>query len=326
VRRLEEAGCEIAAVDLRPFLEAGRLLYEGGFLAERYAAVGPWVDEHLDEIDPVVGPIISAGGHIPAHRLAADIARLALLAHECDAVLANVGACSLLLPTAPDHPTLAEVASDPVGRNARLGRYTSFVNLLDYCAVSVPAGEVDGLPFGVSLIGPAWSDVVQADLAVLVTGEAIERPDPNQLLPALPSLPLAVVGAHLSGQPLNAQLTDRGGRLLRATSTAPMYRLLALDTVPPKPGLVRVDDGTGAAIELEVWALPPVGFAEVVAGLPRPMVVGPVTLGDGTEVTGFMCEPAAAAGSTDITSYGGWRAYLASGERRQPVVAKRSAN
>jgi allophanate hydrolase len=313
--RLSAAGCEVVGVDLGPFLAAGRLLYEGGFLAERHAAVGAWVDAHPDDVDPVVGPIITGAGRIGGSDLAADTDRLRLLAREAHAVLAGVGACSLVLPTTPFHPTIAEVMADPVATNGRLGRYTTFVNLLDLCAVSVPVDPVDGLPFGVSLIGPAWSDVVQADLAARLvdptSGADATRPT---ALPGLSSFPLAVAGAHLSGQPLNHQLTDRGGRLRRATVTAPSYRLVALDTEPPKPGLVRVAGGVGDAIEVEVWDLPPTGLASLLAQLPPPMTFGPVTLADGTVVTGFLCEPAGLEGAADITAYGGWRAFRAAGD------------
>jgi allophanate hydrolase len=322
VGKLEAAGCTPVAVSIETFLEAGQLLYRGGFVAERYAAVGAWVDQHPDEVDPVVGPIISAAGSLPAFLLAADIERVCGLKQTAEAVMAAVGAYSLLLPTAPFHPTIAEVAADPVGVNSRLGRYTTFVNLLDMCAVSVPAGRVDGLPFGVSFIGPAWSDLIQADLArKLEEGDADGPPgsgddDPPATLGrrrvAPPTLRLAVVGAHLTGQPLNHQLTDRGARRVGSTTTAPEYHLYALATEPPKPGLVRVaTGGAGAPIDVEVWELPPVGFADFVAAIPPPMVIGSVRLEDGTSAAGFLCEPIALEGAEDITAYGGWRAYLA---------------
>jgi allophanate hydrolase len=317
VQRLRDRGCNTVEIDLDPFLEAGQLLYQGAFVAERYAAVGPWVDAHLDAVDPVVGPLISAAGMIPASGLAADIDRLGQLAASTEAQLTAVGADSLILPTAPFHPTLAEVAEDPIGINSRLGRYTTFVNLLDLCALSVPAGTVEGLPFGVSLIGPAWSELVQIELGRRLEGDPPAN-DPAGTRPidqpgiAPPSMALVVVGAHLSGQPLNHQLTDRGGRLARTTSTAPLYEFYVLETDPPKPGLVRLGaDRPGFSIEVEVWDLPPVGFADLVASLPTPMAVGPVTLLDGSQVTGFLCEPVALVGASDITGYGGWRAYLA---------------
>jgi allophanate hydrolase len=293
VRRLARAGAEILPIDLTPFSEAATLLYEGAFVAERYTAVGDFVDKHsgAPDLDPTVARIITAARDVPAHRLFADQDRLAELRTRAMAGLADADA--LLLPTAPGHPTLAEVAADPLGANTRLGRFTNSTNLLDMCGIAVPAGQVSGLPFGVMLVGPAFTDDRVAAIARLLA----------------PTVRLAVVGAHLSGQPLNAELVALGARLVTAIRTAPGYRLYALDTTPPKPGLVRVPEG-GSAIEAEVWELPAEGLGTLVAALPRPMAIGGVDLADGTRVPGFLCEPAATAGARDITSYGGWRAFL----------------
>lgn len=124
---------------------------------------------------------------------------------------------------------------------------------------------------------------------------------------------LAVVGAHLSGQPLNHELTDRGAVLIRTCSTAPIYRLYALETVPPKPGLIRVgpDDQSAGAIEVEVWQLDPAAFGDFVDHVPAPLTIGRVVLSDESEVAGFLCEPIAARRAKDITPLGGWRAHLA---------------
>ncbi|WP_210505515.1 hypothetical protein [Naasia sp. SYSU D00057] len=123
-----------------------------------------------------------------------------------------------------------------------------------------------------------------------------------------PDVLLAVAGAHLTGQPLNAQLTDRGATLVEETTTAPGYRLFALDTVPPKPGVVRVRSG-GAALTVEVWRLSAAAFGDFVAALPQPMAIGQVELADGRLVRGFLVEPIAVEGAEDITEYGGWRQY-----------------
>ncbi|WP_327179546.1 allophanate hydrolase [Streptomyces sp. NBC_01335] len=312
--RLADAGAELLEVDLAPFTEAAAMLYEGAFVAERYTAVGDFVDAHADatDLDPTVAGIISGAGDIPAHRLCADLERLSVLR---DRALASLGdADALLLPTTPGHPTLAEVAADPLGANARLGRFTNSTNLFDLAAVAVPAGEVDGLPFGVMLIGPAFTDERLVRVAGLLTtppprlGRVVEVP-PVGRTTLLPQHDLAVVGAHLSGQPLNGQLLALGARLVRTTTTAPVYRLYALDTSPPKPGLVRTVEG-GAAIEAEVWRLSAEGLGTLLAALPRPMALGTVELADGTCVTGFLCEPVALDGAREITAHGGWRAAL----------------
>ncbi|MEU6376343.1 allophanate hydrolase [Streptomyces sp. NPDC046909] len=295
IARLAAAGASVREIDLTPFTEAAAMLYEGAFVAERYTAVGSFVDKLIEEgspgLDPTVAGIITRARDIPAHQLYADQERLAALRTRAEAELADADA--LLLPTTPGHPTLAEVAADPLGANARLGRFTNSTNLFDLAAVAVPAGEVNGLPFGVMLIGPAFTDERLARIAGLLQ----------------PETRLAVVGAHLSGQPLNPQLLALGARLDRTTTTAPVYRLHALRTTPPKPGLVHVGEG-GAAIEAEVWRLPAEGLGRLLAALPRPMALGSVELADGERVPGFLCEPAALVDAEDITSYGGWRAYL----------------
>jgi allophanate hydrolase len=217
--------------------------------------------------------------------------------------------------------------ADPIALNRNLGAYTNFVNLLDYAALSVPGSlRADGLPFGITLIGPCGSDLALADLgqrfhhATGLTQGAMGTPLPaprairGLAAEGADMLPLAVVGAHLSGMPLNGQLTERGATLLRTATTSPAYRLHALPgTVPPKPGLQRVAEGeAGAAIALEVWAMPIAQVGSFLALIPAPLGLGSVELADGTWVKGFICEGHALAGAHDVTSHGGWRAYVAS--------------
>ncbi|MFE2887523.1 allophanate hydrolase [Streptomyces sp. NPDC059272] len=297
VTRLCAAGCEIRTLDLTPFTEAAAMLYQGAFVAERYTAVGAFIDKAIasgtEGLDPTVAGIITRARDIPAHQLYADEEHLAALRTRALSELADADA--LLLPTTPGHPTLTEVAAAPLGANARLGRFTNSTNLFDLAAVAVPSGEVNGLPFGVMLIGPAFTDDRLARMARDLT----------------PPVQLAVVGAHLTGQPLNTQLLSLGARLDRTTTTAPVYRLHALPTTPPKPGLVHVGEG-GAAIETEIWRLPAEGLGRLLAALPRPMTLGSVQLSDGTSAPGFLCEPAALDNAEDITTHGGWRSYLRS--------------
>ncbi|TDC32418.1 allophanate hydrolase [Micromonospora sp. KC213] len=301
-KALETAGARLRPIRLAPFLDAAKLLYGGGFVAERYAAVGAFVDAHPDDVDPTVGAIISAARDIPAHVLVADTERLERL--RAEAMGAWGDADALLLPTAPIHPTIAEVAADPVGVNARVGTYTNFCNLFGLAAVAVPAGETSDGPFGVQVITRGFADAVAAGVAALLTG----KPAP---VPAAAGLRLLVVGAHLTGQPLNGQLTTVGGRFVGRVRTAAEYRLHALPTQPPKPGLVRVTSG-GASIDGEVWELPPAALGPFLAALPEPMVLGQVRLADGSAVTGFLCEATATEDAVDITAHGGWLTYLAS--------------
>jgi allophanate hydrolase len=296
VRRFAASGAEIVEVDIAPLLEAASLLYGGAFVAERYAAVGTHLEKHADligsDLDPTVAAIILGGKEKTAADWAADSVRLAALGAAGRAALN--GCDALLTPTTTWHPTLAEVTADPVGANARMGRFTNFANLLDYASLAVPAGFVDGLPFGVMLTGAAFTDRALAELARRF---------------ADPHLDLFVVGAHLTGQPLNVQLTVAGGTLVAATTTAPGYALHVLDTDPPKPGLVRVPAG-GRSIEGELWRLPAAGFGAFVGAVPAPMAIGRVTLADGTSVSGFLVEPAALENAPDISHLGGWRTYL----------------
>jgi len=295
VERFRRIGCEIVEVDIAPLLDAAALLYDGAFVAERYAAVGAHIEAHPDlvgtDLDPTVAGIISRGALPSAAELFADQERLDLLGAAGRRALGD--ATALLTPTTTWHPTLAEVAADPIGANSRMGRYTNFANLLDFASLAVPAGTVDGLPFGIMLTGEAFTDRRLAALA-----EAF----------AAPPVDLLVVGAHLRGQPLNHQLVSAGGSFLREARTSADYRLYALDTTPPKPGLVRARDGR--PIAGEIWRLPATGFAGFVQALPAPMTIGTVTLDDGGDATGFLVEPYAVASAEEITASGGWRAYL----------------
>jgi allophanate hydrolase len=302
--RLSAGGATIVPIDLEPFLAAGRLLYGGAFVAERFAAVGSAVDAYDEAVDPSVRTIIAAGRSMLAGEFVSDVAKLNNL--RLQAMQQFGSADVLLLPTAPEHPLLSEVAADPIGVNSRLGTYTTFVNMLDLSALAVPAGTADGGPFGVTVIARPFADRVAADVARRLTGEA------PAAMPGGPAgLPLVVVGAHLSGEPLNSELSGRGARLAGTVRTAAEYRLYALDTTVAKPGLVRVGPD-GHSVEGELWLLPPARLGEFLSALATPMTLGPVLLDDGRTVTGFLCEPHAIAGARDISHYGSWRAYRVS--------------
>jgi allophanate hydrolase len=311
-------------IDLTPFKRVAALLYEGPFVAERLVAAGRLLAEQPDAIVPPVRAILEAATRLDARAVFDAQIKLRALRRRADAALATVD--FLLLPTTPTIYRIEEIDAEPRRLNTTLGTYTNFVNLLDLAALAVPAGfrpagdPRAGLPAGVTLIGPWGSDARLAGVgsalhrATSTTLGATGAPLPTapEATPALgDALPIAVVGAHLSGQPLNHQLTDLGGRFLRATETAAAYKLYALpNTTPPKPGLARVDAG-GAPIAVEVWALPPGGFGAFVSRIPPPLCIGSLELADGTRVSGFLAEPHALAAATDITRFGGWRAYLA---------------
>jgi allophanate hydrolase len=323
VERARRLGAEVVEFDYRPFRKAAALLYEGPWIAERLHAVTPFIDAHPDAMDPTVRALIEAARPLSAVDAYDGLYRLESLRRETEAEWERLDA--LLLPTSPDIQTVAAMRADPVRLNARFGRYTNFANFLGCAAIAVPAGFTPGgLPFGVQLVAPRDTDEALASFAHAMhaaadTGGGRDRSLAPPAPPAGPStadggrIGIAVVGAHLSGMPLNGQLTEAGGRLVRKTRTAPGYRLYALaGTVPPKPGLLREPGFDGPGIAVEVWSLDPAAFGRFVAAIPPPLGVGKLTLEDGTEVTGFLCEPAALNRATDITQHGGWRNYLAS--------------
>lgn len=305
VGKLEQLGGRKVEIDFAPFLETARLLYEGAWVAERYQAIREFIEVRSEALFPVTREIISGATKLSAADAFAGLYRLKELKHQCDKLWQH--ADCLLTPTAGTIYTVAEMEADPLRLNANLGYYTNFMNLLDYSAVALPAGlTTKGLPFGVTLCAPAHQDVPLLHLAQRWQDEKESCPD------ALPSgqVKVAVCGAHLSGLPLNYQLTSRGGRLLRATTSSPDYKLYALPGGPPfRPGMVRVAD-SGGAIAVEVWELPVREFGSFVAGIPAPLGIGTVTLADGERVQGFVCESYAVSGAVDITHYRSWRTYL----------------
>lgn len=307
LRKVQQLGGEQVEIDLSVFRRAADLLYAGPWVAERLAAIRTFLQDHAEEMNPVVRGIIAGGERYSAvdtfeaeYRLQ-DLRRAA--AEQWSAM--DV----LLLPTTGTIYTHKQIAADPVKMNTNLGFYTNFVNLLDLAAVAAPAGfRTTGLPFGISFIGPAFSDEALTALADRYLGAT------TPLLKTEPGcVDVAVVGAHLSGQPLNWQLTNRGARLKRTCRTASGYRLYALEGVnPAKPGLVREEKFAGPGIEVEVWAMPIDQFGSFVADVPPPLGIGNATLDNGESVKCFLCEPCAISGAVEITGFRSWRAYLAS--------------
>jgi allophanate hydrolase len=326
VAALGAFGGEKIYVDLAPFRAAADLLYSGPWVAERLAALGSFVHEHGSEMNPTVHAIISGADRYTAADAFKAAYRLEELRRETSTVWDEIDV--LLLPTVPRTYTIAEVERSPIDLNNKLGYYTNFVNLLDLAAVAVPAGtKASGLPFGASLIAPAATE-----FALLQLGDWLHRalntniaasdhllantPPFISKAPAATHLPMVVVGAHLSGQPLNSQLTERGGKLLESSRTTREYRLYALaNTTPPKPGLVYEPGFEGPGIEVEVWDMPIETIGSFLALIPPPLSIGSVRLENGQVVKGFLCEGFALAGAKEITQLGGWRAYLAQATR-----------
>lgn len=324
---LREQGVTIETIDYAPFAELAALLYQGPWVAERFAAVQSLWRDTPDALDPVVRGIVEQAANFDATQTFQAEYRRAELARQIQQTLVDFDA--LVVPTSPSIYTIAQLRDEPVLLNSRLGTYTNFANFADLSALALPAGmRGDGLPAGITLIGAAWQDralaafgarwQAQAGLPLGATGRALPASYEAAVKPVEPAtntIRVAVVGAHLTGMPLNHQLSSRGARLIEQTHTAAGYRLYALaNTTPPKPGLVRVAEG-GAPIIVELWDVPSALFGSFVAEIPAPLGIGTLELADGRSVKGFICEPCGLEGARDITSFGGWRAFLAAQTR-----------
>ena len=328
IAQLKALGGMPVYIDYTPLAAAADLLYDSALVAERYAAIKPFFDAHKSEVMEPVRSIIAKGRDYSAADLYAAQTQLRSYGQQAAAMWDEIDV--LLVPTAPTHYTIADMQADPVALNRNLGEYTNFVNLLDYAAIAVPSSlRTDGLPFGVTLIGPCGSDWQLAELGQRLhqsTGlrqgfTRLDLPVTQQIRTRAAikneafkkeTMAMAVVGAHLTGMPLNSQLTERGATLAQTTTTADQYRLYALpNTAPPKPGLKRVTTG-GAAIALEVWDMPIAQVGSFLALIPAPLGLGKVELADGSWVTGFVCEGFALDAAHDVTSHHGWRAYMQS--------------
>lgn len=308
IEKLEAMGGERITIDFQPFLDAARLLYEGPWVAERFVVIEEILSNRPEILHPVTRSIIEGGANPGAADAFKSQYRLAELKRTADSSWQTVDL--IVTPTAGTIYTSAEVEADPIQLNSNLGYYTNFMNLLDYSAVAVPAGDLDtGLPFGVTFFAEAFHDRKLLDLSARFREQA-----PLSESPACPEgwSRIAVCGAHMKGLPLNHQLTERMGRFLSETRTSANYRLYALpptEKLPPRPGLVR-DEFDGLPIDVEIWALPDRLYGDFVVQIPSPLGIGKIELDDGSLVSGFLCEPYALTGAEEITSLGGWRSFV----------------
>lgn len=315
ITRLTAMGGEKVEVDFTPFEETQRILYDGPWISERALSLDSVLENHREAIHPVTRQILSKSGNFTALDTFAAIHRIAELKCETRAVWDGIAV--LMVPTTPTIYTKEEIEANPIELNSRLGIYTNFVNLMGLCGIAVPNGfRNDGVPLGVTFLAPGFQEARAAGIAAAFHKETglklakFDNPYPTPVEQALPEgyREIAVVGAHLSGMPLNHELVERGGFFRRSTFTSGDYKLYLLaGTVPAKPGLIRAE--VGASVAVEIWALPVAGFGDFIGRIPAPLGVGKLTLADGSQVTGFLCESTAIAGQPDITSYGGWRSY-----------------
>ena len=317
IEQLKAMGGEAVEIDFAPFLEAARLLYEGPWVAERYSVAGELIERHPDAVLPVIKAVLEKAPGVSGVDTFRAQYRLQALKAICDQVMVDLDC--VLTPAYPRPVTLAELQAEPVARNSDLGYYTNFMNMLDYAAVAVPAGFMqNGLPWGVTLFGRAFTDQYLLSLAdglqrqhgLPLIGGSVPQTSAPATVAGNDRARLVVCGAHLDDLPLNWQLKQRGAKLIQATQSSADYQLHALAGGPPfRPGMVRVAEG-GVAIEVEVWELPSSELGSFLTGIPAPLGLGKVQLADGSWETGFICEPYGLAGASDISHFGGWRAYL----------------
>jgi len=312
-------GATITELDFTPLYQIADLLYEGAWVAERYSVIESLLKSRPEALLPVTRAIIGKAEQFSSADVFRGQYRLKALLRDAQAAIAGVDA--LCVPTIPTFYSVADLAADPIGPNSRLGTYTNFVNLMDLCALAVPvAARSDGRPGSVTLIGPCGQDARLAGLGSRIqqhfgaspgaTGWTLRVAPMPEAEAGADEIAVAAVGAHMSGLPLNHELTRLGARFLRASRTAPSYRLYSLPGGPPKrPGLMRV--AAGESIAIEVWAVPLARFGEFMQGIPQPLGIGTLDLEDGSRVKGFICEAIGTEGAEDVSGFGGWRAFLA---------------
>ncbi len=317
--RLSDMGYDVKEIDFTPFFEVAKMLYEGAWVAERMTVIETMMQRDPEAILPVTRKIIGAADALSAADAFRGIYRLADLKRAAEPALAGVDL--LCVPTIPTLYSLSDLEADPVTPNSRFGTYTNFVNLMDMCGIAVPVTpRSDGRPGSVTFLARAGQDALVASLAAQIhsdcapllgaTGTTLAAAAPAQAGPMNSEIAIAVVGAHMSGLPLNGELTRLGARFLEATVSAPVYRLFALEGGPPfRPGMIR-DGQNGASIALELWALPSAKVGRFLSGIPSPLGIGTIVLADGRSVKGFLVESMALEGATEITGYGSWRAFL----------------
>jgi len=304
IAKLQTLG-EVVEIDFQLFLEAAALLYEGPWLAERYAGIRAFIENHPEQLHPVIMEVLAGAKDKNAIAAFDALHRLQQLKRETATLLQSLSC--VVVPTTPRIYRIDEVLADPIRLNSNLGYYTNYMNLLDLSALAIPAGFYNNqLPFGITLFSAAL-----ADTRLL----AIAKRFANQPTETIPPKPfgyqrIAVCGAHMQGLPLNPQLLELGARFYASTQTAPKYQLYALAIAPPeRPGLVR-DDNHGESIALEIWELPKENWAKFISNIKSPLCIGSVEMADGSWEYGFLCEPYPLGKSVAITEFGGWRNYL----------------
>ncbi|WDH80696.1 allophanate hydrolase [Paenibacillus urinalis] len=290
---ITSSGHLVEEVDISILQEAAALLYEGPLVAERWSDLQSFIEANTDSAFPVTEQILRSGARedFTAAALFRAQHRLAEIKEITRGMMTN---CILILPTCGGTWTREQVRTDPIHTNSQMGLYTNHCNLLDLSAVAIPAGKAEeDLPFGITLFS-----LPEEESSIVEAAKWYQQQEDH--------VTIAVCGLHMKGMPLEKQMTALRAEFIEETYTSSHYQLYKLDTLPPKPGLVRVNHN-GAAIQLELWKMPVASFGRFTASIPSPLGISKIELEDGRWVSGFICESAAVQHALNITASGGWR-------------------
>ncbi|WP_432653145.1 allophanate hydrolase [Salibacterium salarium] len=302
VARIESLDVSVEYIDTTLFSEAASILYGGPWIAERWAALGTFIENHPNSAFPVTEQVLrsGAGDQYNAASVFEAMHTLQDMKRQTNQLLKNA---VLVMPTCGGTWTREEVRNNPIQTNSDMGRYTNHCNLLDLSAIAVP-GDVagDDLPFGITLFGLSEEESLVLGGAALFTGERMRF---SKDLSNENSTLIAVCGLHMRGYPLESQMNEHNARFVRNAYTAPTYKLYKLSTEPAKPGMVK-QSADGGAIHVELWEMPVDKLGSFTAKIPSPLGMGKIELENGEEVPGFVCEGWVEKEAEDITSLGSW--------------------
>jgi allophanate hydrolase len=291
----------IEYIDIELFSQAAAILYDGPWVAERWADLGGFVDTHAGAVFPVTEQVLRSGasGQHDAASVFKAMHKLQEFKLAARKLLHNA---VMIMPTCGGTWTREQVRANPMGTNSDMGRYTNHCNLLDLCAVAVPSGEAaPDTPFGITWFALSDNEDLLCGAADLfVRSQSSQRESANE------TTRVAVCGLHMRGYPLEKQMLEHRARFVGEAVTAAKYQMVKLNTIPAKPGLIKKQTG-GGSIALEIWEMPIDAFGSFTALIPAPLAIGKVELEDGSVIPGFICEAYAEAEAEDITAAGGWR-------------------
>lgn len=288
LNRIKNIGIDIEYIDYTIFQKAAAILYDGPWVAERWEALGDFVEENRGKLLPVTEKILLSGKN--SENTAAKLFKAMHEIQEYRALTKKIlKDAVLVMPTAGGTFTRKQVRENPVETNSQMGLYTNHCNLLDLCAIAIPTeSRCNQIPFGITVFG-------LADSESLILGMARSFLEKE-------TMKIAVCGLHKKGYPLESQLVELGAVYLESTRTAACYKLYELDTIPVKPGMVKCAEG-GEAIAVDIYEMPVGNYGQLLLQISAPLCLGRVELSSGENVTGFLCEDYQVIKAKDITGH-----------------------